>query len=337
MVRAGWSGPRLSASKLSHSASMTGPSATSQPIATKMSAISSEPVVIGCRAPAATRSVGQGDVDGLLDQHPLLVLGLEHRLPRGERLVDRAARLADPLAGLLARLRRQRTDLAVGQRQRRPVTRVLEPHLLELGEVGGAGDRGQGRVAHRLDLLRLERGDLDGVVIGVRSRHVCLPGERVCGPSVGTRPARRRTGYRRGLAGPTLLAVPLRRPLAQLARFAWLEALSCVFAAAIFAGLLVAVRRAAARGDVRLPAGVVRRRHARLLGGRPRDLARGARDPGLPPARARPGAVQGAGRARGATRATRSPRSRASRSSRASCTPRSAPTSARPGAGSTCA
>ena len=33
MVRAGWSGPRLSASKLSHSASTSGPSATSQPIA----------------------------------------------------------------------------------------------------------------------------------------------------------------------------------------------------------------------------------------------------------------------------------------------------------------
>ena len=58
IVRAGWSGPRLSASKLSHSASTSGPSATSQPIATKMSAISSEPVVSGCRAPAATRCVG---------------------------------------------------------------------------------------------------------------------------------------------------------------------------------------------------------------------------------------------------------------------------------------
>ncbi len=54
----GWSGPRLRASKLSHSASSTGPSATSQPMATKMSAISSEPVVTGCRAPSGTRSVG---------------------------------------------------------------------------------------------------------------------------------------------------------------------------------------------------------------------------------------------------------------------------------------
>ncbi len=51
MVRAGWSGPRLSASKLSHSASTTGPSATSQPIATKTSAIRSDIVVTGCRPP----------------------------------------------------------------------------------------------------------------------------------------------------------------------------------------------------------------------------------------------------------------------------------------------
>ena len=58
MVRAGWSGPRLRASKFSHSASMTGPSAISQPIATKTSAIRSAPVVSGCRAPRANRSVG---------------------------------------------------------------------------------------------------------------------------------------------------------------------------------------------------------------------------------------------------------------------------------------
>ena len=172
MVRAGWSGPRLRASKLSHSASTTGPSATSQPIATKTSAMRSEPVVSGCRAPRG-RAVGrQRDVDGLLDQHPLLVLGLEHRLAGGERLVDRAPRLADPLAGLLARLRRQRADLAVGQRQRRPVAGVLEPDLLELVEVGRGGDGGQRVVAHAASTSSaLERGDLDGVVVGVGSGH----------------------------------------------------------------------------------------------------------------------------------------------------------------------
>ena len=58
IVRAGWSGPRFIASKLSHSASTSGPSATSQPIATKMSATSSWIVVMGCRAPTTSRSVG---------------------------------------------------------------------------------------------------------------------------------------------------------------------------------------------------------------------------------------------------------------------------------------
>ncbi len=58
MVRAGWSAPRLRASKLSHSASTTGPSATSQPMATNTSAMNSEPVVIGCRAPRGARSTG---------------------------------------------------------------------------------------------------------------------------------------------------------------------------------------------------------------------------------------------------------------------------------------
>ena len=162
---------------------MTGPSATSQPMATKMSAISSEPVVIGCRAPAGDAIGRQRDVDGLLDQHPLLVLDLEHGLALGERLVDRAAGLADALAGLLARLRRQGTDLAVGQGERRPIARVVDPHLLERVEVGGRGDRRERGVAGGLDLLGLQRGDLHGVVVGVRSRHDCLSGARALGKS----------------------------------------------------------------------------------------------------------------------------------------------------------
>ena len=90
------------------------------------------------RVPGAARAAvpGQRDVDGLLDQHPLLVLGLEHGLPRGERLADRAAGLADALAGVLAGLRRQRADLAVGQRERRAVAGVVGADLLERGQVG---------------------------------------------------------------------------------------------------------------------------------------------------------------------------------------------------------
>ena len=53
--RAGWSPPKLSASKLNHSCSTSGPSATSQPIAMKTSQISSWTVVSGCRAPIGSR------------------------------------------------------------------------------------------------------------------------------------------------------------------------------------------------------------------------------------------------------------------------------------------
>ena len=88
-----------------------------------------------------------------------------------ERLLHGAAGLADPLAGLLAGLRRQRADLPVGQRQRRPVAGVLDPDLLERLEVGGARDRGERGVARGLDLLGLQGGHLHGVEVGVRSGH----------------------------------------------------------------------------------------------------------------------------------------------------------------------
>ena len=171
MVRAGWSGPRLRASKLSHSASRTGPSATSQPIATKMSAISSEPVVTGCRAPAGTRSVGSVTSTVSSASIRSSCSASSSACRAGERLLDGAAGLADALAGLLARLRRQRADLAVGQRQRRPVAGVVDPDLLERLEVGGGRDRGQRGVARGLDLLGLQGSHLHGVEVGVGSGH----------------------------------------------------------------------------------------------------------------------------------------------------------------------
>src|SRR5918995_2384271 len=58
MVRAGWSGPMLSASKFSHSASTSGPSATSHPMATNTSETRSWIVVNGCREPRGARSQG---------------------------------------------------------------------------------------------------------------------------------------------------------------------------------------------------------------------------------------------------------------------------------------
>ena len=83
------------------------------------------------------------------------MLGLELGLPGGERLVDGSPGLADALAGILAGLRRQRADLAVGQRQRRPVAGVVDAHLLELGQVPGPRDGRKGLVAHLLDLVSL--------------------------------------------------------------------------------------------------------------------------------------------------------------------------------------
>ena len=81
------------------------------------------------------------------------------------------AGLADSLAGLLACLRRQCADLAVGQRQRRAVTDVIDAHLLERIERLGGGDRGQGLVAHALDLIGVQRSDLHGVVRGIGRGH----------------------------------------------------------------------------------------------------------------------------------------------------------------------
>ena len=64
--------------------------------------------------PDRSTVVGQGDVDGLLDEHASVTLLLELDLPALERLPYGAARRADPLAGLGLRLRRERPDLTVG-------------------------------------------------------------------------------------------------------------------------------------------------------------------------------------------------------------------------------
>ena len=99
MARAGWSSSKLSASKLNHSFSSSGPSATSQPMPMKMSLICSCSRVSGCRAPArqrvgsavtSTASAASRAVSSRRDD-----LGLAG----GERLVDPAAGLADELAG----------------------------------------------------------------------------------------------------------------------------------------------------------------------------------------------------------------------------------------------
>ena len=111
---------------------------------------------------------------GRLQPGKMFLVDFQHGLPGGERLVDRASGLADALAGVLAGLGRQRADLAVGEGERRPVAGVVDADLLEGVEVGGGGDRGQGRLAHLVDLLGLERGHFDGVVVGVGAGHGSL-------------------------------------------------------------------------------------------------------------------------------------------------------------------
>ncbi len=83
----------------------------------------------------------------------------------------RPARLADALAGLGLGARRQGADLAVGEGERALLALVRDAHGLEVVEGRRRGDRGE-RVLHRcVDVRRVERGDLDRVVVRVGSGH----------------------------------------------------------------------------------------------------------------------------------------------------------------------
>ena len=113
----------------------------------------------------------QRHVDPLLDQDAGQLGRLDLGLARLQRLVDRAAGLADAGAGLLAGLRRQGADLPVGQGDRRPVAGVGQPGLLELGHRGRRRKRRQRLGHHGLDVLGVQRRDLNGVVAGVRAGH----------------------------------------------------------------------------------------------------------------------------------------------------------------------
>ena len=90
---------KFSESKLNHSCSISGPSAISQPIATKKSATSSIRVSKGVASShRATRS-RQRHVHGLLDQHTSLMLSGENGLARLERVSQSLARLSKVLTG----------------------------------------------------------------------------------------------------------------------------------------------------------------------------------------------------------------------------------------------
>ena len=116
--------------------------------------------------------VGQRDVHRLLDQHPLVALGLQLGLAGGERLVHGAAGLADELAGRGLGLRGQGADLAVGEGQRGGAAGVGDLGLLERVEGVRGGEGGERLVPHALDLFRFQRLDLYRVVRLIRCRHL---------------------------------------------------------------------------------------------------------------------------------------------------------------------
>ncbi len=120
----------------------------------------------GQRVPGAARTSigGQGDVDGLLDEHPLVALGGQDDLPGLEGALDPGTGLAHALACLGLGCWRQCADLAVGQRQRGPVPSVREPDRLQCIQISGARDGGQGRVPGSSHGLIGQRADLHRVV-----------------------------------------------------------------------------------------------------------------------------------------------------------------------------
>ena len=86
-----------------------------------------------------------GQVEGLLDEDPLSAFGLQLGLAGLEGLRHLSAGLADALAGLGLGARRERSDLAVGERQGAfvPLVRTADP----LEFVEGRGTRSLGLVA----------------------------------------------------------------------------------------------------------------------------------------------------------------------------------------------
>ena len=111
------------------------------------------------------------DVDGLLDEDALVPLrsSTTWRSSSARLTCCRACPTRLPASALAAG--GSAADLAVGQRQRRAVTRVREPDLLQRIEVAGSGDRGQRRCGGGGDGLLGEGLDLDRVELAVWRGH----------------------------------------------------------------------------------------------------------------------------------------------------------------------
>ena len=120
--------------------------------------------LVGCRAPVGRRSVGSvtSTVSSTSTRASRSASSCGAAL--GQRSADvglRQRRPACPADGRAAG--GQRTDLPVGQRDRRPVAGVREPCGLQLVEVRGGGDRVERGADGGVELFWLEGGHLDRV------------------------------------------------------------------------------------------------------------------------------------------------------------------------------
>ena len=119
--------------------------------------------------------VGQGDVDGLLGQHPGIPLGDQFGLAGRDGIVDPSAGLADGLTGGGLVGLGQVGDGPIGQGQRALVAGVREPGRLECVEVCRGGDCDQVLGPSRLR-WQYRRSGRDGQAGSVGGGHGDLPG-----------------------------------------------------------------------------------------------------------------------------------------------------------------
>ena len=148
MVRAGWSFLKFSASKLSQADSTSGPSATSQPIADEH--VGDALGELRDRVPGAARAAvpRQRDVDGLLDEHPLVALGTRAR--RAGRRTPPAPRWRAAFTRLPASARAGPGSDPSSRRASSSGGAVAEVRGLGGGQRGEVG-RGRERLAGRGD------------------------------------------------------------------------------------------------------------------------------------------------------------------------------------------
>ena len=140
MVRAGWSFLKFSASKFSHDDSASG---LGDLVAHRDEHVGDALADLRDRVPgAAGRAVeGEGDVDGLLDEHPLVAFGLQQGATGVERLLHLGARRVHPLPGVRALRAGQRPQRAPGQQHRGAIAEMRGLGGGERGEVGRGVER----------------------------------------------------------------------------------------------------------------------------------------------------------------------------------------------------